>query len=51
VSLPGSSAQMQWRLLEREGVRPSARGVVDLAKYQWRPSSPRSSARPNPGLP
>ncbi len=51
VSLPGSSAQTQLRLLEREGVRPSAGGVINLAKYQWRPSPPRSSARSNLGLP
>jgi methylated-DNA-protein-cysteine methyltransferase-like protein len=51
ISLPGSSAQTQLRLLEREGVRPSAGGAIDLATYQWRPSAPRASAQPNRGLP
>ncbi len=51
VSLPGRSARTQLRLLEREGVRPSASGVIDLATYQWHPSPPRASARPNRGLP
>ncbi len=51
VSLPGSAAQTQLQLLEREGVRPSANGAIDLPRYQWRPSSPRASAQPNRGLP
>ena len=37
ISVPGASGVTQRLRLEREGVRFSGRGVVDLATFGWRP--------------
>ena len=45
-SHPGSD-EAQRRFLEREGVEFDARGRIDLARFQWRPRSPRRDFPPN----
>lgn len=35
ISLPGTAGALQRQRLEREGVRFSARGSVNLAQYGW----------------
>lgn len=44
ISLPGSSAVRQRKLLETEGVRFDARGRIDLDSFLWQPRQPRSSS-------
>jgi methylated-DNA-protein-cysteine methyltransferase related protein len=42
ISLPGTSAARQRKLLESEGIRFDERGRVSLTAFQWRPQPSRS---------
>ena len=43
ISLPGKSAIRQRELLEKEGVRFSDRGRIDLDRFLWQPRRPPAS--------
>ena len=42
ISLPGTSAARQRKLLESEGVRFDGRGRIDLDRFLWQPRPSRS---------
>jgi methylated-DNA-protein-cysteine methyltransferase-like protein len=42
ISLPGTSAVRQRKLLETEGVRFDARGRIDLDRFLWQPKMPHT---------
>lgn len=42
ISLPGTSAVRQRKLLETEGVRFDARGRIDLDRFLWQPKTPHT---------